>query len=85
MVLLERRKLLGILYDGLRDKSTVKTNSKVVHVEEKPGSVIVRTSTGLAYGCKLVIGADGVHSRVRQNIAKQYKDQGISTNLGDCM
>ncbi|KAL2847542.1 hypothetical protein BJY01DRAFT_234224 [Aspergillus pseudoustus] len=71
LAFLERRKLLDILYTSLPDTSRVLVEKSVVSVEQDPdGStgMIVRTDDGSTYHGDLVVGADGVHSRVRREM-----------------
>jgi 2-polyprenyl-6-methoxyphenol hydroxylase-like FAD-dependent oxidoreductase len=71
LAFLERRVLLDILYTSLPDPSRVLVGKSVVSVEqEHDGSngMTVRTHDGSSYHGDLVVGADGVHSRVRQEM-----------------
>ncbi|KAL4760327.1 FAD-dependent oxidoreductase [Aspergillus foveolatus] len=71
LAFLERRKLLDILYTSLPDTSRVLVEKRVVSVEQEydgRNSMIVRTHDGSIYHGDLVVGADGVHSRVRREM-----------------
>ncbi|KAH8197653.1 hypothetical protein TruAng_008197 [Truncatella angustata] len=62
---LERQRFLQILYDGLPDKSFVKTECTVEDVAQFPDRVEVKLSTGEVETGDMVLGCDGVHSLVR--------------------
>ncbi|KAF4591870.1 FAD binding domain-containing protein [Ophiocordyceps camponoti-floridani] len=69
---MERRRLLGILYAALPDKTKIKTGQHVISVETEArgekGPIRVRTMDGDVYDGDLVVGADGVHSRIRDEM-----------------
>jgi FAD dependent monooxygenase len=62
---LDRQKFLQILAAGPVQSSRVKLDHKVESIEASPDGVTVKTSNGHIYQGDLVVGADGVHSRVR--------------------
>lgn len=69
LAFLDRQKLLEILYNALPDKEVVvKTSKAVVRIEEQSDIARVYTYDGECYEGDLVVGADGVHSRVRAEI-----------------
>ncbi|RPB17841.1 flavo protein monooxygenase [Morchella conica CCBAS932] len=68
--LLDRQKLLTILYDTLNDKSRVYLGKAVVKIEQLGDLVRVSTKDGHFYDGDLVVGADGVHSKVRSEMWK---------------
>jgi len=66
-MLLHRQGLLDLLYRRLPEKETrVLTNKKVVSIETQADGVRVRCDDGSTEEGSIVIGCDGVHSRVRQ-------------------
>lgn len=65
LAFLDRQKLLQILAAGPVQSGRVKLGHQVVNIESTPDGVTVRTSHGHVYQGDLVVGADGVHSRVR--------------------
>lgn len=62
---MERREAVQTIYDNLRDKSKVFTSAGVIKLESDSDGVTVATSDGSVFHGDIVIGADGVHSRVR--------------------
>ncbi|KAJ3953654.1 hypothetical protein N0V92_009876 [Colletotrichum tropicale] len=64
----DRQMLLQILYDNLKQKDKVLTNKRVVHVETNSTGVVVKTEDGSTYAGDVVVGGDGVHSKVRQEM-----------------
>ncbi|KAH2879615.1 orotidine-5'-phosphate decarboxylase, partial [Aspergillus fumigatus] len=65
LAFLDRQKLLQILAAGPVQSGRVKLGHQVVNIESTPDGVTVRTGHGHVYQGDLVVGADGVHSRVR--------------------
>lgn len=62
---------MDILYTSLPDTSRVLVEKSVVSVEKNhdgTDGMIVRTHDGAIYHGDLVVGADGVHSRVRREM-----------------
>ncbi|KAI8192314.1 hypothetical protein K4K53_009155 [Colletotrichum sp. SAR 10_77] len=64
----DRQMLLQILYDNLKQKDRVLTNRRVVHVETSSTGVVVKTEDGSTYAGDILVGGDGVHSKVRQEM-----------------
>lgn len=60
--------LLEVLYDRIRDKPKVLTSQRVATIQNSPSSVTVTTNTGEAFTGDIVVGADGIHSTVRQQM-----------------
>lgn len=76
MTFLERRKLLQILHDCLSQPARVLVNKKVVALDARDGAVTtVLVQDGSAYTGELVVGADGVHSRVREEMWRLAEEQ----------
>ncbi|KAL4960352.1 FAD-dependent oxidoreductase [Aspergillus stella-maris] len=65
LTFVERQKLLQVLYDAYPKKEKILLNRGVVEVREIKDGVLVVTEDGSIYKGSLVVGADGVHSRVR--------------------
>lgn len=67
-MLLERRGYLEVLWQNLPDKSKVLFNKKVADIVEDDDGVEVFLSDGTSERGDIVIGADGVHSTVREKM-----------------
>ena len=68
MRFLDRQQLLQTLYDSLKDKSKIHTSSECVKIEEIDDSVRVALKNGSIIQGDILVGADGVHSRIRNEI-----------------
>ncbi|PKS06966.1 hypothetical protein jhhlp_005562 [Lomentospora prolificans] len=68
-----RAHLVQAFYDGLDDcgKAHIHTGKNVTQVEALPSGVRVTCADGSTYRGDLVVGADGVHSRVRRLMREQ--------------
>ncbi|KAJ9130968.1 Zeaxanthin epoxidase, chloroplastic [Pleurostoma richardsiae] len=66
---MERKFYLQCLYDNLEDKSKVRSRCGVQDFVETDDGVTVITDTGETIYGSILIGADGVHSTVRQLMA----------------
>ncbi|POR35297.1 FAD-dependent urate hydroxylase [Tolypocladium paradoxum] len=66
VLMLERRAFLETLYDTLPDKSRVHFNKKIEKIVENADGVEISFSDGTTERGDFVLGADGVHSVVRQ-------------------
>ncbi|KAJ1337160.1 FAD dependent monooxygenase [Microdochium nivale] len=71
LLFFERREFLQSLYDQLPDKSKIVNGKKVVEVLESHDGVSVLLSDGSREEGDVLIGCDGVHSFVRQNMWDQ--------------
>lgn len=60
--------LLDILFKAYSDKSRIVTGTRVSEVRRSGHGVCVVTEDGRRYQGDLVVGADGVHSRVRSEM-----------------
>ncbi|KAF2023177.1 FAD binding domain-containing protein [Setomelanomma holmii] len=65
---LEREAVLRILYDNLKDKSKIKVSKRISKVDHNSKEVIVLCEDGTAIGGDILVGCDGVHSKVRQEL-----------------
>jgi 2-polyprenyl-6-methoxyphenol hydroxylase-like FAD-dependent oxidoreductase len=68
ILLLERRRLLRLLYDGLPDKAYIRTGAQVKTVTQDANGVEVVLADGTIEKGDMVLGCDGVYSRVRHCI-----------------
>lgn len=60
--------LIQILYDKIQDKSKILTSQRVATVQQSPSSATVITENGRSFTGDMVVGADGIHSKVRQQM-----------------
>jgi 2-polyprenyl-6-methoxyphenol hydroxylase-like FAD-dependent oxidoreductase len=65
---MDRQFLLQTLYDNLGDKSKVLLNKRVSRVEQGHEGVTVYCRDGTSYKGDVVVGADGIHSVVREEM-----------------
>ncbi|KAJ5112244.1 hypothetical protein N7532_000289 [Penicillium argentinense] len=68
VVFLDRRMLIQILYDNIQQKDKILTSERVVSVTNNPDEAIVTTKSGKTYTGTFLVGADGIHSAVRQQM-----------------
>ncbi|KAI5927509.1 FAD binding domain protein [Camillea tinctor] len=66
----DRQWLLKLLYDNLQHKDRVLLNMKVTRVDHIKGGVQVTTKDGRTIKGSLVMGLDGVHSTVRDEMMR---------------
>ncbi|OLN94167.1 FAD-dependent urate hydroxylase 5 [Colletotrichum chlorophyti] len=67
-VWVDRQMLLQVLYDNLKCKDRVFAGKRAVRVEMTASGVTVCTKDGSSYVGDVLVGADGVHSIVRQEM-----------------
>lgn len=65
MIFLDRQALLQVLYDNIRDKSKIMPGNRVVKVDLHNHGVEAVTADGTRFEGDILIGADGIHSKVR--------------------
>ena len=65
---LERTTVLRILYNNLKDKSRVKVSKRIKSVDHNRNEVIVLCEDGTAVSGDVLVGCDGVNSRVRNEL-----------------
>lgn len=70
----EREHFLGVLYNNHLDKSKFRTGRTVTNIEEDSDGVKVFLDDGSVESGDIVVGADGVHSTVR-NIMWEHANQ----------
>ena len=75
--------MLELFYGGIRDKSKVRSRCGVQSFIEDEEGVTVTTTTGEQIRGSLLIGADGVHSGVRNSMADNIEgdDPDAAANL----
>ncbi|OQD90577.1 hypothetical protein PENANT_c001G05962 [Penicillium antarcticum] len=67
---LHRQQLVQALFDNLQDKPKVLTSHTVEKIELVPNGVVAETTSGSVFTGSIVVGADGVHSRVAQEMQR---------------
>lgn len=60
--------ILAALWRNLKHQDNVLVSKKVTKVELEPSRVKVATSDGSSYYGDILVGADGVHSKVRNEM-----------------
>ncbi|KAL4965725.1 FAD-dependent oxidoreductase [Aspergillus stella-maris] len=73
IIFMERSRALQILHSHINDKSKLHSINGVVGCEETADGVTVITQDGRSHRCHILVGADGIHSQVRQLIADKTR------------
>ena len=68
MCFMDRQQLIEGLYQDLVDKSRIYTSCGALKVDHMDQGVKVETPDGRVFTGSIVVGADGVHSPVRQEM-----------------
>jgi 2-polyprenyl-6-methoxyphenol hydroxylase-like FAD-dependent oxidoreductase len=64
----ERTKYLDIFYDNIKNKSKVLLEKNITSVEQSDSGVTVMCDDGTSYQGDILAGADGVRSKVREEM-----------------
>ncbi|OGM51014.1 putative monooxygenase [Aspergillus bombycis] len=80
---MDRKALLEVLYSRISDKSKVLTQKRVATVHHTENSVEVTTTDGSRYSSDILVGADGTHSRIRQEMVRLAGTLGLQDDYGD--
>jgi 2-polyprenyl-6-methoxyphenol hydroxylase-like FAD-dependent oxidoreductase len=75
--------LLQVLYDNIHDKKRILTKKKIQKVALTIDGIVAKTSDGSSYKGDILVGADGNHSTVRDEmwqIADQLSPGWIGSN-----
>ncbi|CAI7590077.1 unnamed protein product [Penicillium glandicola] len=85
IIFMERCKALEVLHSHVRDKSKLHARTAVVGYEETAQGVIVTTEDGEQHHGHILIGADGIHSKVRKLMSDKISvtDQALSTKINE--
>ena len=70
MLFFNRQWFLKVLYDQLRQKDRIHLRSRVDRIEPIEGGIQVTTKDHRSYKGDILIGADGIHSSVRQEMRR---------------
>ncbi|OQE29512.1 hypothetical protein PENSTE_c002G05463 [Penicillium steckii] len=73
----DRTTILEVLYDNVKDKSKIIPNKRVDNVQYAADSVTVTTSDGSIYAGDILVGTDGIRSRVRQEMSRHARNFGL--------
>lgn len=76
LVFTERQKFLTVLKNKIQHQDRLRTNQRVVRIEETGDKVKLHTKTGETFEADIAIGADGVHSPVRAEMWRLAEDAG---------
>jgi FAD dependent monooxygenase len=68
ITVIERQQLLRVLFDGLKDKSRVSVDKKVITIDHTSNGVTAKCSDGSSYSAGIAMGTDGVHSITRREM-----------------
>ncbi|KAK1710565.1 hypothetical protein CaCOL14_004516 [Colletotrichum acutatum] len=74
-IFIDRQMLLQVLYDNLKNKDKVIPEKRVEKVELLEEGVHVHTKDGSVYEGDIVVGADGIHSTVREEMWRIGHDE----------
>jgi 2-polyprenyl-6-methoxyphenol hydroxylase-like FAD-dependent oxidoreductase len=84
LAFLDRQQLVQTLYDHLENKSNVLINKNVIATEHSSDAVRIICDDGTSYDGHIVVGADGVSSKIREEmwrVASQTDAALISTEM----
>jgi FAD dependent monooxygenase len=70
----ERKVFLRSMFEQLKNKSKVLTSKKVMSIHHAEEQVVVKCEDGSEFTGDIVIGADGIHSKTRQEMHR-YADE----------
>ncbi|KAL4909607.1 hypothetical protein BDW74DRAFT_143378 [Aspergillus multicolor] len=77
---IDRPTLLATLYDRIGDKSRLLAGKRVAAVAHFEDRVVVTTGDGEVYEGDILVGADGEHSRVREEMVRLAGEMGGGVN-----
>ncbi|KAI8711080.1 hypothetical protein NCS52_01483400 [Fusarium sp. LHS14.1] len=74
-IFIDRQMLLQVLYNNLKHKDRVLTKKRVSRLELTENLARAYTQDGSTYEGDIIVGADGIHSAVRDEMWRLGKDQ----------
>ncbi|KAH7198967.1 uncharacterized protein B0J16DRAFT_360567 [Fusarium flagelliforme] len=74
-IFIDRQMLLQVLYNNIKHKDRVLPNKRVTRVEWTSNGARVHTKDGSIFDGDIVVGADGIHSKVRDEMWRLGKEQ----------
>lgn len=66
---------IEILWEKLQNKAKVHPGQRVTRVEESNGKVQLHTKAGHIFEADIAVGADGIHSTLRQEMWRLAKQR----------
>ena len=75
--------LLEVLYSHIIDKSKLLVQKRVTTVQYGEGYVEVITTDGSRYHGDILVGADGTHSRVREEMVRLATELGVGEDYAE--
>lgn len=75
MRFMDRQQIIQGLWDNLHDTSKIHISSDVVKVVCGADGVAVETADGSVFHGDIVVGADGIHSKVKQEMQRIAADE----------
>jgi 2-polyprenyl-6-methoxyphenol hydroxylase-like FAD-dependent oxidoreductase len=79
----DRSTILQTIYDHIVNKPRLLTGKRVASTRHLEGSVEVTTTDGAVYTGDILVGADGTHSRVREEIVRYANEIGAGEEYDD--
>ncbi|KAL6918696.1 hypothetical protein FSST1_002722 [Fusarium sambucinum] len=74
-IFIDRQMLLQVLYSNIKHKDRILPNKRVTRVEFIANGARVHTKDGSTFDGDIVVGADGIHSKVRDEMWRLGKEQ----------
>ncbi|KAF4343929.1 3-hydroxybenzoate 6-hydroxylase 1 [Fusarium beomiforme] len=74
-IFIDRQMLLQVLHNNVKHKDRILANKRVTRVELTTGGARVHTQDACTFDGDVVVGADGIHSRVRDEMWRLGKEQ----------
>ncbi|GKT53992.1 FAD binding domain-containing protein [Colletotrichum tofieldiae] len=68
VVFVDRQMILETLWKNIKNKDRILVRKQVTRVSLEPSGVKVETNDGLSYSGDILVGADGIHSKVRSEM-----------------
>ncbi|KAE8408378.1 hypothetical protein BDV37DRAFT_278869 [Aspergillus pseudonomiae] len=81
VIFLMRQQVLDVLWNRLPDKSRVLTGKKVVKMQQTSTEATVHCLDGSTYTGDIVVGADGVHSIIHQEMCRHMEMMQLGDSL----
>lgn len=70
MLFFDRQWFLQVLYDQIKHKDRILLNSGINSIRDTDSGIEILTARGQVYSGAMVVGADGIHSVVRGEMAR---------------